>query len=219
MSTDVNHLSDAELDARHQRVPADYYHAGVRHNFLQRIWHAKRVPVVTAFVAGRSGRLLDLGCHGGYLTGIIARASGAAVTGVDISSDAIAYARQRYPDMSFLVRDLQQPLPFPDGSFQTATAFDVLEHVPKLGQTLSEIRRVLVADGRFILGVPRDTRLFRTVWRWWTKIRGTVWQDVHVHDFTGENLIAMANEHGFELVRQNISHWGMYLVMELRRRP
>lgn len=217
MLTESQRITDAELDARHQHVPADYYHAGVRNNFFQRTWHAKRVPVVQSFVGRRGGRLLDLGCHGGYLTAIISQTSQAAVTGIDISEDAIIYARRQSPEITFLVGDLQQPLPFSERSFETVTAFDVLEHIPRLGQVLSEIHRVLVPDGRLVLGVPRDTRLFRIVWRWWTKIRGMVWQDVHVHDFTSDDLQRLAREHGFELVRQHISHWGMYLAMELRR--
>lgn len=210
---------DSFLRERHEHVPPDYYDRGVRESLFQRIWHRRRAPVLQSFLTGRGGRLLDLGCHGGYVSSLIESVSGATVTGIDISSEAIAYARAHHPNMTFIVGDLQDPFPFPDASFESVTAFDVLEHVPKLEVVLREVHRVLVPGGVLIIGVPRDTRLFRTVWAAWTRLRGAVWQDVHVHDFTSDQLRERVVAAGYRLVRSNISHWGMYLVNQFQRLP
>jgi len=218
MSTEhIGRISDGELQHRHEGVPPDYYHAGVKNNFFQRAWHERRIPIVTQLLANRGGRLLDLGCHGGYLTEVIQRASGAMVTGMDISPDAIRYAQQRLPDATFLVGDLQAGLPFSDGAFRTITAFDVLEHIPRLDRVLAEAWRVLEPSGHLVVGVPRDTWLFRLTWKLWTTARGSVWQDVHVHEFTAQALHAIARQQGFEPIEERISHWGMYLVMVFRK--
>lgn len=210
-------ISDDQLRARHQAVPPDYYDRGVRINAWQRVWHERRRPIVERLLIGRGGRLLDVGCHGGYLTRIIAQASRAAVTGIDISPPAVAYARAYVPAAQFVVGDIQDGLPFPDGNFETVTAFDVLEHVPRLESVLREVHRVLAPGGLFVIGVPRETRLWRLVWTLWVKSRGAVWHDVHVHKFTPERLSEVITAQGFGERQRVVSHWGMYSVLTFER--
>lgn len=212
-------ISEEELRVRHQDVPPDYYHQGVRVSALQRLWHDRRRPVVERLLAGRAGRLLDLGCHGGYLTNIIIQASGAAVTGIDISPAAVAYAQTHVPAAQFVVGDIQDGLPFPDGSFATVTAFDVLEHVPYLDRVLREVRRVLAPGGLFVVGVPRETPLWRLVWTLWTRRRGAVWHDVHVHSLDPDRLSALLRQYGLIVQAQSTSHWGMYSAMSFVQSP
>jgi SAM-dependent methyltransferase len=212
-------ISDEELRERHQDVPPDYYDRGVRISRLQRLWHNRRRPVVERLLTGRGGQLLDLGCHGGYLTNVIAQASGAAVTGIDISPEAVAYARTHVPAAQFVVGDIQNGLPFRDGSFSMVTAFDVLEHVPHLDRLLREVGRVLVPGGLFVVGVPRETLLWRLVWALWTRRRGAVWHDVHVHSLDPERLSALLRQFGMIVQNQSTSHWGMYSAMSFVRQP
>jgi ubiquinone/menaquinone biosynthesis C-methylase UbiE len=46
-------------------------------------------------------------------------------------------------------------LPFPSGFFTSASALDVLEHVPDENDLLAEIRRVLAPGGALIVTAPR----------------------------------------------------------------
>lgn len=210
-------ISDHELQLRHEEVPADYYDQGIISNPFQRIWHRRRRLIVERLLSGRGARLLDLGCHSGYLTAIIKEVSGAEVSGMDISTQAVEVARKRLPGSRFVIGDLQGPFPFPDGNFETVTAFDVLEHVPRLEQTLKEIHRVLVVGGSLVVGVPRNTVLFRLVWRAWTRFRGAVWRDVHVHDFNVPHIRGVVSASGFKETRHLITHWGMYLSFDFRK--
>lgn len=50
-------------------------------------------------------------------------------------------------------------LPYPDRSFDVVIANQILEHTKELFWILSEVQRVLVPGGTFIMGVPKITAL------------------------------------------------------------
>ena len=108
------------------------------------------VPELLSAVAG-SGRVLDLGCGSGRLTVALARA-GAAVTGIDTSRERLEQARRRAGEagveLQLVEADLDEPLPFEDGSFDAATSRLALMVAAAPAATLRELRRVVVPDGR-----------------------------------------------------------------------
>jgi len=101
-------------------------------------------------VAG-AGRVLDLGCGSGRLTVALARA-GAAVTGIDTSAERLEQARRRAAEsgveLQLVQADMDEPLPFEDGSFDAATSRLALMAAAAPAATLRELRRVVVPDGR-----------------------------------------------------------------------
>ena len=52
------------------------------------------------------------------------------------------------------------PLPFADGAFQVACAFEVLEHIPDDETVLRELARVIRPGGALFFSVPVDPALF-----------------------------------------------------------
>lgn len=62
--------------------------------------------------------------------------------------------KQRFPMVNVLVGDCQKPIHFPDKYFDRVLAIHVLEHLPNLPATLSEIRRLLVPNGEFCAVIP-----------------------------------------------------------------
>ncbi len=53
-----------------------------------------------------------------------------------------------------LVLDLNSPLPYSPSSFDTVLMTDVLEHVYRPQQLISEVTRILRPNGKIIIGVP-----------------------------------------------------------------
>ncbi len=89
--------------------------------------------------------VLELGCGTGNDAARLA-GEGYAVTAIDLSGEAIAQARARFgPLARFLVADMTQRLPFPDGSFD-AVMSNVAVHMFPDGVT----RAVFAQVGRLV---------------------------------------------------------------------
>ena len=95
---------------------------------------------------GAGTRLLDVASGPGYVAAAAAD-RGASVVGVDFSSEMVALASRRYPDLEFVEGDAEA-LAFPDRSFDAvAINFGVL-HLARPDTALTEARRVLTPGGR-----------------------------------------------------------------------
>lgn len=210
------------LNHRHEEVPADYYDFGIAHNVFQAYWHWRRFRAIRSLLAGDAAdTLLDLGCHGGYLTARLKLYTGAsAVTAYDLSPSAIEHARRTHPGIRFEVADLHLGIPEPDRRFDLVSAFDVLEHLLDPAAFVREVRRVLKPGGRFIIAIPREHLLFKAVWWWWTKLgRGRVWHETHLHEFTPVSLVDLVERAGFRTVAERRIHLGMYRIVIYERTP
>jgi SAM-dependent methyltransferase len=109
-----------------------------------------------AFAARLSeqARVLDIGCGTGYGTAELAQHARSA-TGIDVAAEAIGYARAHYPlvNATFLAASATA-LPFSPASFDLITAFEVIEHLDNWHELLIEARRLLHADGIFLVSTP-----------------------------------------------------------------
>ena len=95
-------------------------------------------------------KVLDLGCAFGLFLSCLPR--GWERFGMDASEYAIARAREVVPDAAFEVASLTE-WAFP-GPFDAITAFDVLEHIVALDETLRRIAAALRPGGSFVFVVP-----------------------------------------------------------------
>jgi SAM-dependent methyltransferase len=93
------------------------------------------------------GRLVDLGCGQVPLYGAY-HALAAEVVTLDWSQSAHG---DSHVDV---YHDLNLPLPFEDGSFDTVILSDVLEHIARPEMLCAEIARILSGAGRLIGNVP-----------------------------------------------------------------
>lgn len=82
--------------------------------------------------------------------------------------------------------DLNDLLPFPDESFDSAILSDVLEHIRKPQELINEVHRVLRNKGVFILGVPFHYLIHETPYDYFR--------------YTEYSLKMMADESKFEIV-------------------
>ncbi len=124
-------------------------------------------------------RLLDVGCGSAWLADHFAD-----YTGIDGSPEAVAAAERR--GRSVLLADVDEPLPFADGSFQGAVLKDVLEHVRDPVAVVREVRRLVAPGGRVFASSP-DAQ------RW-------VWDDyTHRRPFTRRSFRMLFEDQGLEV--------------------
>ena len=101
------------------------------------------------------GPVLDVGCGDGLFLSLC-KDRGIEAQGVDFSDVAVARCKERGLDAR--QADLAAgPLPFPDKSFPTVIALDVLEHVYEPEKLLQEMKRI--SSGAVIVGVPNFSSL------------------------------------------------------------
>jgi len=136
--------------------------------------HLARYAFASRLARGK--RVLDAGCGAGYGSAELAEMA-ETVTGVDLASEAIAYARDHYalPNLAFEQASCSA-LPFADGSFDLVAAFEVIEHLEDWRGFLAEARRVLGVNGQLVVSTPN--RLY------YTESRGLEGANpFHVHEF------------------------------------
>ena len=99
-------------------------------------------------------RALELGCGTGVFLEKCA-ASGASITGIDLSSDLLerCAARMAAAGNVVLVRGNAERLPFPPGTFDAVYGSSILHHLD-LDAALREVARVLRPGGRMAFAEP-----------------------------------------------------------------
>jgi SAM-dependent methyltransferase len=100
---------------------------------------------------GASGRLLDLGCAGGYLVAEALR-RGFDAFGLEISEHAARVAESVAP--ARITRGTLESAAYAPASFDVVTAFDVVEHHPEPFDFVGRIRALLRPGGHFAATVP-----------------------------------------------------------------
>jgi ubiquinone/menaquinone biosynthesis C-methylase UbiE len=130
----------------------------------------------------RNKRVLDAGCGTGYGSAELAQ-SGAEVTGVDISGDAIEYASANYPIPGLrFIESSCTAVPFPPSSFDLLVAFEVIEHLQDYRAFLDECARVLTREGLFIVSSPNK--------RYYGETRAATGPNpYHEHEFEAEEFV------------------------------
>jgi len=142
--------------------------------------------------------VLDAGCGAGQGSAYLSQSGALYVVGIDISSEAILYARQIFTqnNLSFVVMDALH-LGFPDHTFDLVTSIEVIEHLIEPEQYLAEIRRVLKNGGILVLSTPNKLISSPTP--------GTMWP-YHVREFYPDELRTLLMKH-FSCVEL----WGMWI--------
>jgi SAM-dependent methyltransferase len=131
---------------------------------LQRWLYARRAGVVEQ-LAGRKGRVLDVGCGRGFLLDAFRR-RGWDVQGAELDDRSARHARE------VLGLDVHvgpaEAWPWPDGHFDAVVLWHVLEHLGDPREALARAGRLLRPGGVLAIGVPNfgspEARLARGGW-------------------------------------------------------
>lgn len=107
-------------------------------------------------MSNRKGRLLDVGCGDGMLLEVAAK-SGWEAEGIDVSSAAVRYAREK---RGLVVHQgVVEDIMIERGSIDVIVLNHVLEHVRNPRATLSHLRGFLAGDGIVRIEVPNVASL------------------------------------------------------------
>jgi ubiquinone/menaquinone biosynthesis C-methylase UbiE len=116
------------------------------------------------------GPVIDVGVGGSGYTVIEAARAGSLAVGCDLSLEGLVTARrfaaaEGVVDRTLWVCCSAERLPFAPGSFASALAIAVIEHVPDDASALGEVARVLSPGGRAWVTVPHALRNITPVFR------------------------------------------------------
>ena len=149
---------------------------------------ADRLADLRRFVGG--GRLLEVGCSTGEL--LVAASAQFAVTGVEADAASSCVARARGLDcFSGTLFDAR----FPEGHFDAAALYHVIEHLPSPRRALREVHRVVRPGGWLAVETPNLANP-------WFRLLGARWRQFipdHRFFFTPETIGRLCEENGFEV--------------------
>jgi SAM-dependent methyltransferase len=101
-------------------------------------------------------RTVEIGCGEGRVTRDL-KALGHDVVGVDVAPTLVRLAREADPDGEYVEADAAA-LPFADGSFDVAVAFNSLMDVDDMPGSVGEAARVLEPHGHFCVCITHPMR-------------------------------------------------------------
>lgn len=105
-------------------------------------------------------RVLDAGCGEGFNAALLEkRMPGVKIVLLDVSEEALEYARTLCSGRCEFQTGSVLELPFPEGAFDLVLCTEVLEHLERPEQALSELLRV--SSDRVLISVPEEP-WFRT---------------------------------------------------------
>jgi SAM-dependent methyltransferase len=150
---------------------------------------------------GSDSPLVDVGVGGSGYTVIEAARAGRPAIGCDLSLEGLRAARRFAETEGVAGRTLwlccsAEQLPLASGSFGSALAIAVLEHVPDDRAALRELVRVLQPDGRAWVTVPHALRNISPLFR-----GANVRHDRrlgHLRRYEAETLVAAGRELGLD---------------------
>ncbi len=161
----------------------------------------------------RSGhRILEIGCGiGSVVAELTARACDAI--GTDISTEAINYGREKYPNVNLTVMAAED-LKFDDGSFDIVLSFDLFEHIARIDKHVSEVCRVLKPAGYYLLQTPNkySNALFETLSK-----KSLKWRRAHPSLHTPGQLRRRLFAHGFAVRFVKMNPINEFTIKKLKK--
>jgi SAM-dependent methyltransferase len=171
-------MSLGEIYERHHRE---------RRNDGEFVFVPERIPIFKDAI-GEGHKVLDLGCRSGALTEHFLE--GNEVVGVDVDEAALAKAQER--GIVPVVADVEEPLPFPDESFDAVVAGELLEHLAFPETLVAEVERVLEPGGSFVGSVPNAFNIQRRL----RFLRGKPPENdpTHLRMFSGDRILELLED-------------------------
>lgn len=176
-----------DLKKTGERVIADEYSGDINEYFIYQC-HIATYEFAIPYLKGQ--KVLEFGCGSGYGSHYVA-GSCSEIVAVDISQDAISYAKNNFSKDNLQFRCIDDiettELPFSNASFDVVISFQVIEHLKNDAFFFIELSRVLKKGGVLIVATPDKTsRLFSFQ---------KPWNQYHIREYDMSTLVANASQY------------------------
>jgi len=183
---------------------------GARHAYRR---NATILAWAESALRSRSGprQMLDVGCaYGNHIFMTNARLGhdpSIAYTGIELAPQRVAYANAfaatipGNENCTFLPADIEEELPFPDGTFDVVNVADVIEHLPDPEGLLRELGRVARPGGTIVVATPQRETLFKSVAKRVNRVTGG-----RLYEGYYEGKDAEVDDHGHAVMEVDAGH-------------
>jgi 2-polyprenyl-3-methyl-5-hydroxy-6-metoxy-1,4-benzoquinol methylase len=120
--------------------------------------HVQRYHFFESFYAGKT--VLDAACGTGFGSKYISDCGASSVTGVDISDEALSFAKNNYKasGLEYLKHDCMKITEL-GKKFDVVVSFETIEHLTDPAGFVKQVKAVLNPGGVFICSTPNKKRL------------------------------------------------------------
>ena len=167
-------------------------------------WNPRNLEIIRDWVApGPGDQVLDVGCGKGHLVKALSEL-GVDAVGIDLNPNAADVA------VVPLVRTMSAVnLEFGDGTFDAVVSFHAIEHIPPIGNALSEMARVVKREGKVLLVYPAEP--IRGLYAIPTSVilHGNPFKarQVHVHKLSPRLVANLAQSVGLRQIKTRLRMW------------
>jgi 2-polyprenyl-3-methyl-5-hydroxy-6-metoxy-1,4-benzoquinol methylase len=142
------------------------------------------------------GRVLDVGCSGGFFLNVLNDSF--EKYGIDIDREAVEYARRNFPFGENIKCCSLEEVEFPEGYFDLVVMRGVIEHLTDPKSAVKKVSEILRAGGFFYIAATPNAdsfcaELYREKWNLFHPVR-------HIYYFSERTLSMMCSQFKLRLV-------------------
>jgi len=147
------------------------------------------------------GTVIDIGSGTGYGAALLSEMNW--VVGIDLSREALRYARSNYPGPE-TIQGSASSIPLADECADAITAFEVIEHLEEPDKLVEECHRVLKRDGLLFVSSPNPAHIGNMVRKALLQVPIPKKVDLgnlyHLREFTYAEMQGILSAGGFEIM-------------------
>ena len=160
-------------------------------------YYHRRLAEVYRYLVAPGQRVLELGCGRGDLLAALDPAEG---VGVDFSPATIAQARERHPELRFVLGDVHALGDLLEGSYDVIVLSDLVNDLWDVQEVLEQVRALAAPGARIVLNTY--SRLWEPALALAERL-GLAQPVLYQNWLTAEDLANLLHLTGFEVIR----HW------------
>jgi 2-polyprenyl-3-methyl-5-hydroxy-6-metoxy-1,4-benzoquinol methylase len=140
--------------------------------------------------------VLDFGCGGGFVAHALSYVAKSS-TGIDISENAVVYAKQRFKRANYYCTDFVQLLESED-QYDFVHSSEVIEHVSDINLYMKVLEHLVKKGGYLYITTPDlgHPKVPEDITEW-----DVFWPPIHVQHFTRKTVAILFQRYGFKIVK------------------